>query len=149
MKVNRITGRVEEIMARFSWKRASRLTGARQSFTRKTGIRTTNGGGGSTGGIISAIIVMAVFCGCDQANNSVIAEQLEEQLDRVLDGKNPEFDHIDIEEYSDAAVIRGRIAPLRTDLILDEMAERQREHDAEIDRILGKPTPPEDVGLST
>lgn len=85
-------------MASFSWKRASGLT---------------------------VIFGFIVFFGCTQVENSAIADQLEEQLERVLDGKDPEFDKIAIEEYSDAAVIRGKIASLSLSNTLRGMEERE------------------------
>ena len=94
------------------------------------------------------IVGFITLLGCAQADNSVVADQLEEQLDRVLAGKDPQFDHIDIVEYSDAAVIRGKIAALRAFIVGEEIMERQREKDAEIARIVGGPAPAEVIYYS-
>jgi len=67
--------------------------------------------------VIAGVVLIGLLAGCGP-DNAHVADQLEEQLERVLDGKTDSFDHIEIEEGSDAAVIRGHIAALSLDITL-------------------------------
>lgn len=67
------------------------------------------------------LIVITLFICCSSPDPVEQADALEQELETVLDGGDANFDHIDIEEGSDAAVIRGEIASLELDITLREI----------------------------
>jgi hypothetical protein len=63
--------------------------------------------------LVGCVLVGVLLVGCgEEPDYALIADQLEEQLERVLDGKNDNYDHIEIEECPLAALIRNHIAAL-------------------------------------
>lgn len=67
------------------------------------------------------LIVIVLFICCSSPDPVEQADALEQELETVLDGGDATFDHIDIEEGSDAAVIRGEIASLELEISLKEI----------------------------
>jgi len=86
--------------------------------------------------LLVGIVLVGVLVGCSEPDYALIANQLEEQLEVVLAGGTENFDHIEIEEGSDAAVIRGNISSLSLGNTLGDIAERQLRKDLHIDYII-------------
>jgi hypothetical protein len=64
--------------------------------------------------------VVLLLLGCGGPDPAEQADQLERELETVLDGGEAGFGHIEIEEGSEAAVIRGLIASLELKVQLAE-----------------------------